>query len=133
MTATAEQLARLRRMVNEPATTTYSDSELQEIIQLYPLIDANGHRPVGVDGDVNDAWMPTYDLNAAAADIWHEKAAALAGNYDFSTQGQSFNRSQAYQQAMQQARYYRSRRSAMTIMATPEPKYEAADYELGNE
>jgi hypothetical protein len=120
MTATIEQIAKLRRMTAEPTDTTYSDAELVEYIEAYPLVDAEGYAP-------NDpSWTATYDMNQAAADIWNEKAAVLAGNYDFSADGSSFHRSQAYNQAMQQSRYYRSRRSIKTIALRPEPQPRSA-------
>ena len=122
MSATAEMVARLRRMVNEASDTTYSDSDLEAYIEDHPLIDAAGEVPFLADGTSNPDWMPTYDLNAAASEIWGEKAGALAANYDFSTQGQAFHRSQAFQAATQAARYYRSRRSAGSIRQVAHPK-----------
>jgi hypothetical protein len=38
----------------------------------------------------------SYNLSRAAADIWRRKAAHVASGYDFSTEGQSFSRSQLY-------------------------------------
>lgn len=138
MAATAAQKAQLRRMVNEPTTTTYSDTLLVSYIEAYPLTDPRGESPVvepfGLYDTVipgalaaNDDWTATYDLNAAAADIWAEKAATLAGGFDFSTDGQSFSRSQAYQFAMTQSRYFRARRSKKTITLRPEPRPDADD------
>jgi len=125
MSSTAEMVARLRRMVNEAVgNTTYSDDDLEQTIEAYPLIDAVGEVPFLEDGTSNPDWTATYDLSAAAADIWGEKAGALAGNYDFSTQGQSFHRSQAFAAAMQAARYYRSRRAAGTIRQVAHPAVE---------
>ena len=72
--------------------------------------------------DENEEWIPTYDLNAAAADVWEEKAAVLAGDYDFSAEWAKFSRSQAYEQAMKQARYFRARRSMRTVRQVPEPR-----------
>ena len=69
----------------------------------------------------NPDWTATYDLNAAAADLWEEKAANHAANFDFSADGGSYSRSQAYDQHMTQARYFRSRRSVKTITMRPEP------------
>ncbi|MEJ5222843.1 MAG: hypothetical protein WHV44_00185 [Anaerolineales bacterium] len=94
----------------------YPDSTLVSIIEQYPLPDANGLFPE------EDGWTPRYDLNAAAADVWAEKAAGLAGQYDFSADGASFQRSQAYEQAMKQARYYRSRRALHTVKSQAYPK-----------
>lgn len=104
MTASASDVARLRRLVNEPTTTTYDDDALAEYIERYPVTDSAGLDP-------EDAgWAATYDLNAAAADIWGEKAAALQGQYDFSADGGSYSRGQQYEQAVKMANYYAARR-----------------------
>jgi hypothetical protein len=48
-----------------------------------------------------------YDLNAAAADLLEFWAATLTGAYDFSSDGQSFKRSQLMQSKLTMAQYYR--------------------------
>ncbi len=125
MAATAEQIARLRRMVAEPTTTTYSDVAIQAAIERYPLTDANGvdwwewdYTTSPPTQSVNDDWVPTYDLNAAAEEIWTEKAAAIAARHDFSADGASYSRSQAYAHYTRQASIYRSRRSPRVIKFT---------------
>lgn len=126
MTATAAQIAQLRRMVAEPLTTTYSDALLTTIIESYPTLDPNGEVPVYWTATIppaqedNTMWVATYDLNAAAAQIWEEKAAVPAADYDFKADGGDFTRSQVFEQAMKQARYYRSRRAAGTIYLKPD-------------
>ena len=129
MSATAAQIARLRRMVAEPDASTYSDDDLAAYIEDYPLIDERGEEPYVWDTttepptqDANESWIPTYDLNAAAAGIWEEKAAMLAQDFDFSADGAHFNRSQAYEQMMRSARYFRSRRPLRTVTQRPEPE-----------
>lgn len=126
MTATAAQIAKVRRMTAELTTTTYADEDIQGYIELYKLMDENGENPrvpstlqPGVLFD-NPDWTPTYDLNSAAADIWEEKAAVLAQDFDFSADGSSLHRSQAYDQAMKQARSFRSRRSVRTVRMVPD-------------
>jgi len=114
MTATAAQISQLRRMVAEIGSGTYSDTELGEAIERYPVMDEHNELPV-VGGEINTVWEATYDLNAAAADIWTEKAGNLANQHDYSADGGNFSVSQAYQQAMQMARHYRSRRKPATI------------------
>lgn len=137
MAATAEQVIRLRRMVGEGGETTYQDDELKTFIEAYPLLDGLGREPyVESDDDpavleINEDWDPTYDLNAAAADIWAEKAAGLASEFDFSAGGQSFQRSQAYAMYMQQSRHYRSRRAMRTVRAWPAPRPDE-DEDLSN-
>ena len=45
MAATAAQIERLRRMVDEPDDTTYSDEAIKDYIEEYPLVDARGKEP----------------------------------------------------------------------------------------
>lgn len=120
-------LPRLRRMVAEPATDTYTDQILADIVALYPCEDARGEAPQ-VESETtpgtleeNPDWTPTYDLNAAAADVWAEKAGLLSVDFDFSADGGNYHRSQKYLFMMQQSRYYRARRNPSTITLRPEP------------
>ena len=121
MAATALQVLQLRRMTGLTGTaeTDYTDSQLETYIEAHPLLDELGEEPYTIDSsttpptqEANDAWIPTYDLNAAAADIWQERASVLAARFDFSADGGNYSRSQSYEQYMKQARYYNSRRSA---------------------
>jgi hypothetical protein len=45
----------------------------------------------------------SYDLDAAAADVWRRKASHYASSFDFSTDNHSISRSQLYQHAMEMA------------------------------
>lgn len=47
-----------------------------------------------------------YDLNGAAADAWRERAALQAGQYNFSTDGQSFSRAQFFEHCEKMAERY---------------------------
>lgn len=134
MTATAAMIARVRRMVNEPETTTYADADISAIIETYPSLDERGEEPYTWDNstepptkDTNDNWIVTYDLNAAAADIWEEKAASVAQDFDFKADGGGYTRSQVYDQFMKSAKHYRSKRSIATITQEPYPYEEGAD------
>lgn len=142
MAATDAQITQLRRMTGLVGSSDYSDSELVAYIERYPLLDELGNEPYSWDTatdppfqDSNEAWIPTYDLNAAAADIWQERAAALAGNFDFSADGGSYQRSQAFKQFMDQARYYKARRSMRNVRSIkwpPESTNAAAPEWVGN-
>ena len=128
MAATAAQIARLRRMVSEPDITTYDDDSLSEYIERFPLLDERGEEPYTWETstqpptkDDNEDWIPTYDLHAAAADIWEEKAAGVAGDFNFSADGGSYSREQVYQQYMKQCRNHRGRRAPKTMRAIAWP------------
>lgn len=128
MTATSDQIEQLRRMTAEPTQDTYSDSDMATYLERYPLLDEQGKRPYTLSSnspperETNDAWIPTYDIYAAAGDIWEEKAAAVASLYDFKADGGDYARSQRYEQYMKMARSNRSRRSSktMTLVKWPE-------------
>ena len=130
MAATAAQITRLRRMCGlAVGDTTYTDAVLGGYIETYPLLDERGEAPYTWDTstepptqDDNDNWVVTYDLNAAAADVWDEVSAGIQGNFDFSAEGRTFNRSQAFDHARERARYYRSRRTPTTMRAVQWPK-----------
>jgi hypothetical protein len=130
---TVAEIAKLRRMVAEPTTTTYSDAAISAYIDKYPLLDEQGEEPSTLSGstppvrEVNPNWIPTYDLNAAAADIWQEKAAAISQLYDFNADGGNYHRSQAYEQYMANARYYAARRMPSSARAHKSPNDRRTD------
>jgi hypothetical protein len=120
-------------MVAEPTTTTYSDAALTAYIEAYPLLDERGEAPYTWDAStaiptqvVNPAWVPTYDLHAAAGDIWEEKAGAVTGEVDFSADGASVSRSQGFDQCVRQAAMHRSRRAPRTMTAVKWPPENSA-------
>jgi hypothetical protein len=121
MSATAEQIGRLRRMVAEAGDEVYTDVALAAVIETYPLVDTGGYAPA------DTGWTATYDLPAAAAAVWAEKAAALAGDFDFSADGATFHRSQVYEQAAAQMRFWLARRSVRSLTMRPEPRYPLAE------
>lgn len=116
-------IARLRRMIAEPGTATYSDSTLVTTISGYPLPDNTGEWPYLTSGSANTDWTATYDLAAAAADLWDEKAAGVATYFGFTADGATFNKQQVYAQYSKEARKWRSRRaiSNHTLLAYPAP------------
>ena len=122
MAATAIQIALLRRMVAEPTLDNFTDFRLIEAIETYPTLDPDGLGPGETGYDAN-----VYNLNLAAADIWDEKAACLAVQYDYSAGASNFSRSQLYEQAMKHARYHRSRAMTKTMRAVKQPKETSGD------
>lgn len=120
-------------MVAEPtATNGYTDTVLSEAIERYPVADAAGELPTDERGNANSAWTPTYDLNSAAAEVWMEKAAALASVYDFAADGGDYKRSQAMQHAQGMVAYYRARRAARSVRLTAEMNPVSAQDWIGN-
>lgn len=130
MSVTAAMLEQLRRMVNEPDDGNgYDDDTLTDFLARYPLLDEQGEEPYTWNTatspptqDANEDWIATYDLHAAAARVWEEKATAWADKYYFSADGGMFNRNQAFDQMMQLARFHGARRSPRTVRAHVWPK-----------
>lgn len=129
MSATSAMHYRLRRMVDEPTETTWDNNAIDDYIERYPLLDVLGTDPQDVDTSTTpptiteaENWIPTYDLHAAAADIWDEKAAAVADEFDFKADGGSFSRSQKEEKYLGKARFHQSKRSAKTIKMWVEPR-----------
>jgi hypothetical protein len=130
MTATAAQIAQLRRMTNETGSdSAYSDAQLSELIEAFPTLDERGSQPYDWDLTTtppskiaNLDWIATYDMSAAASQVWLEKAAIVAQDYDFDADGGQYTRSQVHMQYMQQARYHASRRKPGTITLWPSPR-----------
>jgi len=117
-TPSTSLIEQLRRMTAEPiASDTYGNSDLSQVIARYPVPDADG-RAVDEVG-----WLGAWDINQAAADVWEEKAAAVAANFDFAADGGNYSRSQAHTQMLAMARRYRSRRrpGALVLQAYPKP------------
>lgn len=140
MAASAAEVRKLRRMTAETGVdSAYTDSDMEDYIEAYPLVDARGEDPLVESATVpgtleeNPLWDPTYDLNSAAADIWGEKAAALAPQYDYSADGGTYSTNQPHTNALRMAAYYEARRSPVTItQIAPKPSYRVADQQVGN-
>lgn len=130
---TAAQIAQLRRMIAEPSLSTYDDATLIAYIEKYPHIDQYGESPLDEYGEANADWTATYDLAATAADVWEEKAGAVASKFDFSANGGQYTQSQQYEQYMKQCRHYRSRRMPSTTLLVKSPEeYKTDESWIGN-
>lgn len=75
--------------------------------------------------DAGGAWIETWDLAAAAADLWTTKAGKAAGQFDFTTGDQQFSRGQKIAHCQQMADSFRRRRSATLTFNSPTPAYSA--------
>ena len=129
MSASAALIARLRLMIAEPSDTApYTDEELAAVIERYPMMDERGVYPYFFDTSTDPptqvavmGWYPTYDLAAAAEEVWAAKAAALADDVDMPHVQQVIQYGTEYENAMKQARYWGARKAAGTITLHPAP------------
>ena len=130
MAPLAIDIARLRRMTNEPEEDTYMDEDLSAVIARYPVLDAAGNEPwvwsvtYPPTQVANPLWIEGYDLHAAASEVWEEKASIVAQDYDFTAplDDGAYRRSQVYMQYMAQARWHNSRRAVGVIRQVTEPR-----------
>ncbi len=129
MSATTAMRTQLRRMIAEPTKRHYDDTALDTIIEQHPLHDLNGNHPYTEDSSgnliTNPDWTATYDLNAAAADIWLEKSSrATEENFDHQeTSGRSAlwrGKSAVTANAIKMHRLYAARRAAKSIHVQPQ-------------
>lgn len=140
MSATAAMIKTVRRYVDESGDANgYSDDVLRDIIEGYPLVDERGEAPYEWDTstspptqDANEDWLPTYDLHAAAAQVWEEKAGPKADLYTFSADGGQYVRSEMVKQFMAMARWHQSRRAPKTRTAVAWPQALARSRVVGN-
>lgn len=65
--------------------------------------------------DAGAAWVPTWDLAAAAVEGWELKAGKAAGRYMFQTDGQTFSRQQVISNCHAQADRLRRRKRSVSV------------------
>lgn len=119
--AIADEISRLRRLTAEPTTDTYSDADLTAALERNMALDRNGRRQYYADGiTVNPYYITTYDVHAAAADIWEEKAALVADEFDYTGDGANMSRSQKHAQYSLQAATCRAKAQCRVIQAVRE-------------
>lgn len=127
MAASAADRVKLRRMVGEPTRKVYDDDALDGYIEAYPLHDLDGNEPFteGSDGSLeeNSDWTATYDLNAAAADIWLEKAGTKVDERDHQEAGGRLGLwrgdAKRFEHAEKMHRKYAARRAARSVRLGP--------------
>lgn len=91
---------RLASMTAASTAPLLSDDQINALLAMAATADAAGLAPT------EDDWVPTYDLNRAAAEGWRWKAAALATEFDFEADGAVFNRQQQIDNCLKMAAQY---------------------------
>lgn len=133
MAASRTQIDRVRTLCGG-SSLDRTDDQIAEAIERYALADGRHQVPFTWDTSTtpptqtaNVNWIPTYDLNAACADIWEEIAAGYVGDFDFADRDQKFDRSQKHGQAMKQVRHFRSKRVPASLVMTGPSKSDVPD------
>lgn len=97
----AEAQARIEIMTAWEAVPALTSAEVVDLVEIARRPDEFGLLPS------DTGWTETWDLNAAAATGWRWKAGKVAGAYTFSSDGQSFSRSEMHAMCLEMARQYR--------------------------
>lgn len=79
-----------------------SETALGALLDAYPVADATGRRPV------DEGWVGTWDLNAAAAEGWRMKAGKVAGDFNFSADGASYSKADVLAHCLEMETKYAS-------------------------
>jgi hypothetical protein len=102
--------ARLANMVAASSRPVLSDSQVEDLLNLHQVADLNGTMPA------SDAWTPTWDLNAAAAEGWGWKANTVAGDFTFSADGASYSKADVLAHCAEREAFYAGKvRGSMSI------------------
>ena len=96
----AEAQEQIERMVQASIDPALSADEVTDLVNVAARPDTDGY------DRTDDAWTPTWDLNAAAAEGWSRKASLAANLFNFAEDGQRFDRSQIYANCVTQRDYY---------------------------
>lgn len=106
--------ARLRAMTAADSAPTLAADELEALLAMSRLADSAGLAPSETD------WVPTYDLNRAAAEGWRWKLGKLAGTaYDFTADGATFNRSQMVAHCKEMIAQYQRKLAGSAVVFAP--------------
>ena len=113
---TTKQIARIRRAIDEPDPNgVYTDNVLNEYAEEAIVPGTSPER---------------IDLNWIIAEIWGEKAAAVAKDFAVDSDGSRLERNQKFDQFIRNARHYRAKTIVRTLPAKiPEPITESEGLE----
>ena len=107
---------RLRRMTAAAESPALTDQEITDLLTLWARPDSAGRLP----GDTG--WVPTYDLNGAAAEGWRWKAGKVAGNFNFAADGQTVSKAELIEHCLRMERRYTGGVTVLSegaVLATP--------------
>lgn len=96
----SEASDRIARMTDATTEPVLDSTDLADLVDHAARIDTSDLYRDDAD------WTPTWDLNAGAAEGWARKASRAASNFNFSEDGQRFDRAQIYAHCAAQAKHY---------------------------
>lgn len=86
MTARDDAVARVKLLGATAAKPAVSDGTVGLAVDAYGLVDAAGVPPNLI------GWSPTYDVNAAVAEVYRIKAGLVSSDFNFTADDASFSK-----------------------------------------
>lgn len=102
-----EKLKLLSAWETEPALT---EDELDDTLAAFALEDFAGLAPL------HEEWTPTYDINAAVAQVWLIKAARASSLVEVDPPGSGVVTSKIFENCRAMARIYAAKRNGMAAV-----------------
>ena len=99
-------LEKLKIMVAWETEPAVSESDLEAVLAAHAIPDAGGNLPD------SEEWTPTYDENAAAAQVWVIKAARASALTEIDPPGSGIVTSKVFDNCMKMSHLFRSKRAA---------------------
>lgn len=99
----AGYLALLMERVAATSRPVLSDATVAAILDSHPTPDTAGRLAD------DDDWVPTYDLDAAAAEGWRVKGGKVAGDFNFAADGATYSKADVMAHCLAMEAKYASR------------------------
>ena len=106
----AEAEAQLARMIDAETDPVLTDEDMEDLLIKAARPDTNGLTREDA------SWVPTWDLDSAAADGWLRKASKAVSRFSFAEDGQRFERAQIYAHCIRMQEMY-ARKAMGTLQA----------------
>lgn len=102
----ASALYRLKQMVAADDRPTLSQGEVRDLLEMAKLADSEDRAPTDPE------WVPSYNLNLAAAEGWRQKAGKVAAKFRVQGGGQTLARDQVHRHCLRMAEQYEKKLAA---------------------
>lgn len=106
-------LASLTDMVAADQRPTLTQEALGRILDRCAVLDPEGHLAS------EDDWVPTYDLNHAAALAYGLKAGRVAGDFSFSADGSSYAKADVMAHLLEMQAHYAAKCHGVLVVTGP--------------
>lgn len=97
---------RLKQMVAFESEPKLTPTEVEGLLEQYARKDKNGNSPSLAE------WIPTYDLNGAAAEGWRLKMGKASELISVDLDGERMSSNQVFEHCERMSRMYSRRRNA---------------------